>query len=245
MGFTFFLGSTKAHWLTQEAPIFISVRRLSEYRLLPRASCTWALDSGGFTELSRFGRWTISPRSYVAEVRRYQDIGGLVWAASQDWMCEPMILARTGFSLRGHQERTVASYLELVSLASDLPWVPVLQGYSLSDYLRCAEDYERAGVRLDRLPLVGVGTLCRRQGTEEAVEILRTLAGLGLRLHAFGLKHKGLKRCLPYLASSDSMAWSYHARRRAPLPGHTHIHCGNCQTYALQWRERFIERLTT
>ena len=47
----------------------------------------WALDSGGFTELTQAGRWTISAREYVAATARYdQEIGKLGRAACQDWM---------------------------------------------------------------------------------------------------------------------------------------------------------------
>ena len=45
------------------------------------------------------------------------------------------------------------------------------------------------------------------------------------------------------LASADSLAWSYDARRRPPLPGHTHKNCANCQPYALTWRTRVLNSL--
>ncbi len=50
-------------------------------------------------------------------------------------MCEPQIVARTGLSVREHQERTVANYLTLRSIAPDLPFIPVLQGWRIADYL--------------------------------------------------------------------------------------------------------------
>ena len=31
----------------------------------------WALDSGGFSELSRYGGWRTTPEDYVAAVKRY------------------------------------------------------------------------------------------------------------------------------------------------------------------------------
>ena len=47
-----------------------------------------AVDSGGFTELSMHGRWTITVDHYIAEVRRYVDcIGKLQWAAAMDCLC--------------------------------------------------------------------------------------------------------------------------------------------------------------
>jgi hypothetical protein len=136
------------------------------------------LDSGAFSEISRHGRWTVTAAGYVTHVRRYRDeIGRLAWASPQDWMCEPHILAVTGLSVREHQERTVANVVELRSLAPDLPFVPVLQGWTLQDYLRCVELYREYGVDLRREPLVGLGSVCRRQGTQEIGEIVESLAG--------------------------------------------------------------------
>ena len=58
----------------------------------------------------------------------------------------------------------------------ELPWVPVLQGWSLADYLSHERQYRTAGIDLAALPLVGVGTMCRRQGMKEASVILAALA---------------------------------------------------------------------
>lgn len=56
--------------------------------------------------------------------------------------------ARTGLSVWDHQLKTVASYLNLMTLDAELPWMPVLQGFTLDEYLRCADQYGRAGVDL-------------------------------------------------------------------------------------------------
>jgi hypothetical protein len=66
----------------------------------------------------------------------------------------------------------------------------------------------------------------------------------GLRLHGFGIKTTGLQQYGTLLASADSMAWSYAARRRGyPLPGCAHRTCSNCLRYATAWREQLIRRL--
>jgi hypothetical protein len=227
-------------------PLFVSHRQLARRpRRRPLiAGCRWALDSGGFTELSLHGRWTIPPAAYADAVAGYAaTIGGLDFAAPQDWMCEPVMLARTGLSITEHQHRTVANYLHLRQIAPDLPFIPVLQGWSLADYLRCVELYESAGVRLAELPRVGLGSVCRRQSTAEIAHIVATLAQGGLRLHGFGVKIGGLHKYGRYLASADSLAWSYAARRQPPLPGHTHKNCANCLIYATAWRQRVITDL--
>ena len=263
----FYLGTHKPGWLAVQAfasvPLFVSRRSLAMLRRLPRAAGPWALDSGGFTELQLHGRWTLTAAVYAAEVRRFRDeIGGLAWAAPQDWMCEPIVLAGgsvgkltfagTGLSVEEHQRRTVENFLELKSVAPDLPFAPVLQGWNLGDYLRCIELYLRVGVDLRSEPLVGVGTVCRRQGTGEATRIMRTLAAEGLRLHGFGFKLQGLIASADDLASADSLAWSFHARRRAPLEGHDrpgpgrprgHMNCANCAEYALLWRASLCSAL--
>ena len=68
-------------------------------------------------------------------------------------MCEPPMLARTGLSVREHQRRTVTNFMPLRQLAPDLPFIPVIQGWRLNDYLRCLAIYEAAGLDLRTEPL--------------------------------------------------------------------------------------------
>lgn len=150
----------------------------------------------------------------------------------------------TGLSVEEHQRRTVDSYLLLRKLAPEIPWAPVLQGWRESDYMRHLAMYEAAGVNLWAAPVVGVGSVCRRQNTDEAEALLHRLAGLGLRLHGFGFKMLGLKRVHHLLASSDSLAWSFAARNDPPLPGcTTHKNCANCMLYALRWYDHLLAQL--
>lgn len=239
----FYLGTHEVSWLaTIGVPLFVSHRRLALRRALPRAVAPWALDSGGFSELSLFGEWRTSPSEYAAAVKHYQEaIGSLTWCAPQDWMCEPEILRRTGLTIAEHQRRTVASVCEL--RAAGLPVIPVLQGWSEGDYWDCAEAYERAGITLTNEPVVGLGTICRRQQTLRAVHIVRGLHDAGLRLHGFGFKVTGLRACGEYLASADSLAWSFHARREGKQRECTHATCVNCARFALEWRSDLLGSL--
>lgn len=244
---SFYLGTHAPNWLALlRFPLFVSRRRIarSHVRRFPRAVARWALDSGGFSELSLHGSWRTTAERYVAEVRLWRDeIGKLEWAAVQDWMCEPFMLKKTGLSIAEHQRRTVQSYLELRGRAPEIQWLPVLQGWALGDYLRHVDVYRAAGVQLEQLPLVGLGSVCRRQATDEAVSIIEVLTGHGLKLHGFGFKEQGLKKAGHLLSSSDSMAWSTHARKRPPLPGHEHKSCANCHVYASWWRSRLLSRV--
>ena len=243
----FYLGTHQPQWLaTADVPLFVSRRRLAGRKTFPRAIAPWALDSGGFTEIGMHSRWTLTPRAYVREVRQYTDeIGTPDFVAPQDWMCEPVMLKKTGLSVETHQAYSTANYLKLRSIAPEIPWIPVLQGWSVYDYWRHADQYIRCGVDLASLPRVGVGTVCRRQGTAVAHTILESLFATGFRLHAFGFKLQGLLMSARALASADSMAWSFAARRELPLPGHEtrHINCANCLPKAKLWRSSLLARL--
>jgi hypothetical protein len=250
--FRFYLGTHQPQWLgALDVPLFVSVRSLRDRRTgrlrrrLPVARGPWALDSGAFFEVARLGGFQTSQRAYAAEVHRCaEEIGQLSWAAPQDWMVEEFALARTGLSLSEHQARTVGGYLELRALG--LPVIPVLQGRTLGDYEACAARYELAGVDRAALPLVGLGSVCRRQHTGEIQAIVHALDAAGLRLHGFGVKVRGLAGYADALASADSLAWSYQARRSLALPGcTTHRNCANCPRYALRWRARVLAGLQT
>ena len=244
----FYLGTHRPTWLWRldDVPLFVSHRILGERKsTFPRATTDWALDSGGFTELSMFGEWRTTPQTYIAAVRRYvEEIGRLDWASPQDWMCEPWITAKTGLTVTEHQQRTVDNYLQLRDMAPDLPFVPVLQGWELDDYHRCADLYEQAGVDLTTAHTVGVGSVCRRQGETSIAVILESLHDRGLALHGFGVKTEGLQLAAPFLRSADSLAWSYGARYRQPLPEcRGHKTCANCLRWALRWRDRILADL--
>jgi hypothetical protein len=244
----FWLGVHGAHWLSKTvAPLFVSRRRLADRRTLPRAQGPWALDSGAFTELRLHGRFTISAAQYAVEIARYAaEIGQLAWAAPQDWMCEPFMLATTQQSVAVHQARTIQNFLDLRTRTPLV--IPVLQGWHLADYLRHVDQYGQAGVDLIREPIVGIGSVCRRQDMVTGARIVEALWALGLRLHGFGVKLTGLARFAHLLTSADSMAWSYEARRRRvrrPTCLHRAESCRNCLTYALEWATRIDHRIET
>jgi hypothetical protein len=238
----FYLGTHKPHFLPlTEVPLFVSRRTLARRRSLPIASGPWALDSGGFTELTLYGRFTITEADYAREVERFSDaIGVPDFVAPLDWMCEPTIRARTGLSVFEHLERTVASFVRLRELVGELA-APVIQGWTLDDYLRCVELYDRAGVELNAFERVGVGSICRRGQDDEIERIVRRLGDdTDARLHAFGVKGEAFVRCYDALTSADSLAWSYRARLSPPLPGCAHRSCANCLRFALNWRAELL-----
>lgn len=266
----FYLGTHMPHWLTTAGvPLFVSHRRLAGRRTLPRVGrAGWALDSGGFTELSMYGEWRTTPEEYVAAVRRYdREVGELDWAAPQDWMCEPFILAKTGLTVAEHQRRTIDNFQRLTDLWWDAedaatgmrlwgdptyrsdrecnlcPFMPVLQGWAADDYRRHADAYYAAGIRLEDYPLVGLGSVCRRQYTTQIDRLIREFTPW-LELHGFGCKTAGLSRYGHRLGSADSLAWSYAGRREPAGCDPSHRNEANCLRYALAWRERVLDAMT-
>jgi hypothetical protein len=257
--FAFYLGTHELSWLPRlemsraHVRLFVSYQRLRLRVSLPdRPVMPFAIDSGGFSEIKQHGRWTITTTEYVDYLLALEDRAITPdWAAPQDWMCEPPMLARTGKTIEEHQHLTVQNFCELWQMwphqEYTFPFIPVLQGWEIDDYLRCRQLYADYGVRLSRFALVGVGSICRRQSTDEAHEIIRELADGGLRLHGFGFKVEGLRRCAQYLASADSLAWSdgarWDARHGRTLPGCTHGTCSSCWRYALAWHRRLRQAL--
>jgi hypothetical protein len=265
----FYLGTHQPRWLEHSpVPLMVSARTLAKYRrrrregvalipgaevgadVFPNARVPWALDSGGFTELSMYGHWTMDAEEYGGMVARFMVDGGWppVFAAPQDWMCEPSIRAKTGHTVADHQEFTVHNYLQLREEFPFVPWLPVLQGWTVEDYLAHADAYHRAGVDLTAEPLVGLGSVCRLQDTVKPAMIAQALHDRDItRLHGFGIKVDGLASYGHLLASADSLAWSFAARRRRQrLSGCTHRGpCNNCLAYALAWREHVLAGLRT
>lgn len=257
-----YLGIHRPNWLERqelaEVPVFIT-RRVFPRVTFPVAIGPYAIDSGGFTELQKFGEWTITAAEYVAFLRRvWNETGRFDFAAPMDWMCEPWVIeggwhegrqyAGTHLPVSEHQQLTVDNYLELRDLAPDLPIIPVLQGWMVTDYLRCADMYAAAGVDLATAPLVGLGSLCRRQNTDEAAEIIDALRDYGVgRLHGFGFKIEGLKRTWWQIETADSMSWSKDGSHAGPCVhppyarGFQPQSEANCLPYALAWRKAHIQ----
>jgi hypothetical protein len=206
----FYTGAQAAAWLGRAStPLMLSRSRLQHRRTpLPAATAPWYLDSAAFTELERHGQWTVPAAGWAALADRWgTEAGQLAHVATQDWLCTPAALHRTGLTVAEHQARTTASYLDLQQLAPHLPWVPTLQGWQPDDYLRHAELYDQAGVPLPDLPLVGIGSIAMRQHTPTAAwAVTQVHHHTGARLHAYGAKDTGLRSWGWAVASADSMA---------------------------------------
>jgi hypothetical protein len=193
---------------------FVSVVRLrgrkSDFKVRD-----WILDSGAFSEISQHGDYRVSVEQYAEEIRRWSRVGNMLAAVSQDWMCEPWIVARTGLSVAEHQDRTIRRYDALLACSPGAYVMPVLQGYREADYVDHLRQY---GDRLGTGAWVGVGSVCKRNGDPRAIEdvlLAIRVARPDLRLHGFGLKTTALGSgvVVEQLHTADSMAWSFHARK--------------------------------
>ena len=52
------------------------------------------MDSGAFSEVSKFGKFRHSVQEYADLINRYKDCGNLECAVTQDMMCEPLDIGK-------------------------------------------------------------------------------------------------------------------------------------------------------
>lgn len=239
----FFVG-VDTHMIGINIPIMVSDLRLKRVVRLKRSAGPVMIDSGSFTIHDK-GMDFDPPVQYVDRARRYMaEVGNVVSVATYGEMCEEWILAKTGRSILRNQEMTIESYCTLLQLAPDVPWLPELQGFQEEEYHRCVDMYSAAGVDLTKLPAVGLGSICRREGTEEARRIARSIAARGITLHGFGVKDP--KSLDSAFTSADSFAWSYGARKRTRECPHGIVKWErNCPEYLRNWRDKILAGMSS
>lgn len=216
----------------------------------------FALDSAGFVAVSQYqakgqqrGIAGVFPWTYA----QYVELAGLLkpdfWT-QPDLCCEPQVassqpeidyrVAATATLLEGMLRVVYDWQNELAKTCSDrvvanmlIPPVPVIQGWSVSDYQRSLDllmqVWQRWEPWLAPPRLIGVGSVCRRdlKHPEHGLyAILRGLNGLlpsGSKVHLFGVKGASLEQVkqLDWVASVDSMAWDFGARVKARKNGHS------------------------
>lgn len=253
--FDYYLGAPEPSWLNRadNVPKFVSAARFARYRTGGEkwpvgAQVRYAIDSGAYIALDGGNEavpWFRDDDTYGGMVARFADNSGYPpdFCAPRDWPCEPNVRAKTGLSVREHQEFTLDSYLWLTQEFPWIEWIPVLQGWEPHEHVVHAHMYEDAGVDLAAAARVGIGSICRRGHLPGIVEVIEQFADAGYRMHGFGIKTTALPVIGHLLRSADSMAWSLNARRTGVrLPGCTHAgpDCRNCYDYAVAWREQVL-----
>ena len=177
--------------------------RRKKIKIIP-AFGKFFLDSGGFTEIFRFGKYTFSSAEYYDFVINHD----IDYFATMDYPCEPSVINKTGMSVQKHIILTVESNLDLMNIDCV---VPVIQGYNIDDYIFCCDLMKDYGCEKDYM---AVGTLCKRTKAAEVVEILTAIKFEfpQSKLHAFGLKKNFIPKVKDLIYSSDSIAWFYFKR---------------------------------
>lgn len=245
----FYLGlSDPPHIEQLKVPYIISCRRL-----INRSSTIWGedwlMDSGGFTELQLYGKYKMSEDEYIETIQRFRP----TIAFCQDWACLPSMIKKTGLTIKTHQQLTTDSYLSMINKTPRV--APVLQGYSVEDFIAHARQYESNNVDMNQI--FGIGSIALRKNNIEKENIIVGIKKLwpSMKLHAFGLKLRAFNRIniVGNLYSADSIAWSYYGRREQPLPFCNNVctrrsmNCSHCSITASVWYKKalYIIKLTS
>jgi hypothetical protein len=222
--------------------------------VIPEYSDLWeidfALDSAGFTAMAGWQAKGTQPGMagiFPWTCAQYVELASMVspaWWSQPDCCAEPQIARDaaeverrvniTATLLEGTLRQVFAWQEELArtcnaNVVANLlkPPVPVLQGWTVDQYLRSldlmVEVWQRWEPWIDSPALIGLGSVCRRPLTHPEHGLYAILAGLegrlpkGARLHLFGVKGDCLSEIsnMPWIASTDSMAYDFGARVQA------------------------------
>ncbi|MBG6083038.1 deazapurine DNA modification protein DpdA family protein [Rubrivivax gelatinosus] len=214
----------------------------------------WALDSAGFTAMQLWqakgtqrGMAGVFPWTY-AEYLEFAALMNPSWYSQPDLCCEPEIAAdqatidfrinATATLLEGCLRVIWAWQNELAKTCSAevianmiRPPVPVIQGWTVDDYLRSLDlmvsVWQRWQPWLAPPALIGIGSVCRRtlkhpkHGLYAVLSALEGRLPAGSRLHLFGVKGAALDdlKMHKWIASADSMAFDMSARVKAREAG--------------------------
>jgi hypothetical protein len=176
-----------------------------------------ALDSAGFVAMSRYNGFDWSVQQYLDLVAA----NDWTWWAQLDCCCEPEVARNRNERILRIAE-TARLYAACAAAARrrglKAP-MPVLQGWTVDDYLRSADSLPAA----EWPALVGVGSVCRRNvsgpdGIIAIVDALDRALPTHVQLHLFGVKGQALDVLHGHarIWSMDSMAWDLAARRKWP-----------------------------
>lgn len=220
-----------------ELGFMLSTNRIKSRKKEIRNKGKWMLDSGAFTQILQHGKFVISEDKYVEIIKRHED-KNLVCAVTQDYMCEPFILEKTGKTVREHIRMTVQRYFNILKkmrkAGCKTMLLPVLQGIEAQDYIECLDLYEDGWRKLQNLygmlyrfggdaftlpNRIGFGSMCKRNGNPGEVEAIIDQMHHRLtkfHIHLFGFKTTGLNfkwDIASRIHSADSFAYSMRDRK--------------------------------
>lgn len=184
----------------------LSVNAPLSRRVDLRAKALSWVDSGAFQLVKKHGGYPFSHEEYRARLEQLRPS----FYTQMDWPCEPTMLEATGRFVAEHQVRSISSARECSTWDVDgSTFVPTIQGWTVDEYLACAEQLEAEGLWK---PYMAIGSVCRRGstvGVERVIWALREFSPT-TRYHGFGVKSSG--KLLSHLWSADSFSWNFHAR---------------------------------
>ncbi len=197
-----------AHWLPERRRFRIARPPRDHVRSV-------AVDSGGFTAARRWGAYPWTSAQYADFAREVSRDLPLDFVTVMDYACEPGVEGTVLPTNRARLEATIAGELACRAAASDLQWLPVLQGDTIAERELDLELRRRAGL----LPTshAGVGSLCGRS-VRFARRVIRFYVDRlpGCRFHGFGLHVATLDDDVVFgaLDSWDSYSWNWARGRR-------------------------------
>lgn len=161
------------------------------------------LDSGGYLALLKWGHYPFSVVNYANLVIVLQPD----FYATMDLACEPSLICNSVIdSVNNRIKMTVKNAVALGEYENQLPgtMVPVIQGYTLPEYLSCIDLHYQNGTIRDYM---AIGSMCRRISNKELHSLIPGIyqhakdAG-ATKLHFFGLKLS------PNLLDLSEFIWS-------------------------------------
>jgi len=179
------------------------------------------LDSGGFSLLSQYADYPFSIEEYIQLAHYIKDNNLLTLIATMDYPCESEINRTQLHTNEERIQKTVDNAVACYDADISLPWVPVIQGYTIDEYLTCLDLYYESGIESFYW---AIGSICSRKGHNlQMRNIVVTIAKRlepECKLHAFGLGIKFLydPQIFSNIYSSDSAAWNYRAVSREQKP---------------------------
>lgn len=188
------------------ASVLWSRKRGCFIKFNPPKSDELFLDPGGFGFHRRNSDYPFTLAQYAELAERL----GATSVATLDYPCEPKVNREIHRTNLDRIARSVEWAERGRKEQPQLPWVPVIQGYTPAEYLRCIDLYEEKGLIR---PYMAIGSLCsrvRRDSTWEVVRVIRRRL-TGVRLHGFGVSLTLLKdkRIRSALHSADTQAWRF------------------------------------
>lgn len=198
---------------------------------LPRYE-TLFLDSGGFSVLQRFGKYPYSAEQYAALAREL----GASYVSTMDYPCG----VKGAPSPKTCIQMTVDASIDCLDVP-DVPWVQVIQGGSVPDYLDCCDAVRDAGLETK---VLAVGSLVARCDTSEVRSILEGVCGRfhSARMHGFGIgkRHLRSRHVRSLLWSADTTAWRMNSTGERRFPRTAEEKIANFERYN-EWVDSVFE----